>query len=192
MEQNNVELKIPEEFQEPLLYEEINRIYSSYMALGEGVDNTCEFAITGLRLYLYPKKVQDFIHFTSISIDDKEDDKIVHYVLKNYEGHIAHKTYRFSQITDEKIKLSFCILRNYAYGGYLNTLTREDAWDDKKDTISNNLKVLGVYIIFCAEVLYRKLNNLEQLTHTIEINANAIKNIIALYNFQVNEEDEEE
>lgn len=192
MEQNSPELKIPEEFEDFNIKNVYNINYGSNYKVGKDETNMHDFTIIGLRLYLYPKKVQDFIHFTSVCIDDKEDDKIVHYVLKDYESHTAHKTYRYSQFPDKKIKQTFLILRRLAYGGYLQSILREDAWDDKKDTISNNLRSLGVYVMTAAEELYRLLNNLEPLPERFNLKTSAIKNVIALYNFQVNEEDEEE
>lgn len=190
MEESNIKLRLPEEFHQSKFNPNVR--YCSAIRIGGDENNELDFEIKGIRVHLYPKKVQDFIHFTSVCIDDKEDDKIVHYILKDYEGHTAHKTYRLSQITDKKIRDSFSILRFTAYEGYINTTALKEPWYESIDIAEVNIKILGINTAIKAEILYRELNNLEPFPREVDFDISAIKNINVMYNFQVNEEDEEE
>ena len=153
---NNLELKLPEEWTKE------NDTFILTSTLGDNDENNqIDTTISGMKLFLNPEEVPEWIHFLYIDICDMHDgDRAIQFIrVENDEAKTL--TYYYDNLPTDELKEMFNKIRQIAYSGYIVSMVNKKVFKEE-DTIKCNLTLTALFTILHAEKFYCKINNLEE------------------------------
>lgn len=166
MEENNIELKIPDSFTRQPVMRQATK-YTISQQVGDDPSNKIACIISGLRIYLKPSKVPPLISYVSLNIDDRESDYAIGYAIMDDEGKYKYEIYKYNELENEDLKNIFMGIRNVAYNNYVESMTKEVVFAEKH-LAQDNLMSSMVLVLLAAENLYKILHGLQPVDHVIK------------------------